>query len=686
MTEHEDAHRPPTGQPQQDSPDGPPPGTFGPPLPVPPAAPPPYSAYASPPGSFGPPPQGPPQQGAPFSPPPYPPHGPLYGPPFPPPGGQGQRLPSAERRRRLLLFGGAGVLIAALLAGLLVWNNTSGSKEPEAKRDLGPFRQAVTVLADSPGLRYEDSAAGLMKRDITVTASGSSFGTSGLGNGGLDREILHIGGRTFTRQGTQQGSEASDTWTAAEESDVRDTKEIVERRPSPALLALQLSQALNALEKTPAPSESAKPPTVNRTPALAVDTSMGRLLVSEKKPHRVLRLEPYGLSWPAGASGGETEPSSVRFAHAMSQRAAEDEDPSETPEVTDGPLQGSDSDGLDLAPVTGDAADTMFDTLEKQAKELNNATDSGITLNLSGSGTVHCGSGGCTARNSFAGQITTSAKSRLVDGKVTAVMTASFSIDGRPAGQCTSPQSSFAVTSTSVSGNLSCSNPGAGPTFASVEAQKKAEARARSRASGGRPVQYQVPYRADTLITARALATIEVKRLVDKVRQERDGANCSASRGASGATHHIPGILEEPVRGGVHEVRYTAALADHKRSTWPAARPASDEDCVNWSAKSVKTFGHSFKTHGAGAKNTKKLTDRARNTGNQQGQWLDNDAAAQFLRSTHVPGSGPRRVRIPEGLGQVIMPDGTIVPARAATLVPGPGGLYRTAYPVVDLA
>jgi hypothetical protein len=97
----------------------------------------------------------------------------------------------------------------------------------------------------------------------------------------------------------------------------------------------------------------------------------------------------------------------------------------------------------------------------------------------------------------------------------------------------------------------------------------------------------------------------------------------------------------------------------------------------------VKTFGHTFKTHGAGAKNTNALTDRARSTGNQQGQWLDNDSAAGFLREVHVEGSGPRSVRIPDGLGQVIRPDGSIVPARAATLVPGKNGLYKTGFPIV---
>jgi hypothetical protein len=106
--------------------------------------------------------------------------------------------------------------------------------------------------------------------------------------------------------------------------------------------------------------------------------------------------------------------------------------------------------------------------------------------------------------------------------------------------------------------------------------------------------------------------------------------------------------------------------------------------CVNWAANSVKTWGHTFKTHGAGAKNTKALTDRARSTGNQQGQWLDNDAAAEFLKGINVEGVGLRSVRIPDGSGQVIMPDGSIVQARAATIVPSPNGLYKTGFPIIS--
>lgn len=84
--------------------------------------------------------------------------------------------------------------------------------------------------------------------------------------------------------------------------------------------------------------------------------------------------------------------------------------------------------------------------------------------------------------------------------------------------------------------------------------------------------------------------------------------------------------------------------------------------------------------HGAGAKNTARLLDRARNTGKPQGQWLNNEKAAEVLSTIKVDGS--TTIRIPQGLGQVIKPDGTIVTTEWATVVTGSGG-FRTAYPVL---
>jgi len=52
-----------------------------------------------------------------------------------------------------------------------------------------------------------------------------------------------------------------------------------------------------------------------------------------------------------------------------------------------------------------------------------------------------------------------------------------------------------------------------------------------------------------------------------------------------------------------------------------------------WNWKSVPQFGHTFLRHGKGKKNTNKLTGRAANTGETQGQWLDNQRVAEFLGS-----------------------------------------------------
>jgi RHS repeat-associated protein len=107
---------------------------------------------------------------------------------------------------------------------------------------------------------------------------------------------------------------------------------------------------------------------------------------------------------------------------------------------------------------------------------------------------------------------------------------------------------------------------------------------------------------------------------------------------------------------------------------------AAARGAANW--KSVKSFQHTFLKHGEGAKVTRSLTDTARSTGRPQGQWLDNQAAADLLQSHRAAGlEGPVSVPIPSGLGQVIMPNGSVVNASRATLVPGPNG-FVTAYPI----
>ncbi|MEU6087566.1 polymorphic toxin-type HINT domain-containing protein [Streptomyces sp. NPDC047085] len=152
------------------------------------------------------------------------------------------------------------------------------------------------------------------------------------------------------------------------------------------------------------------------------------------------------------------------------------------------------------------------------------------------------------------------------------------------------------------------------------------------------------------------------------------------------ATDHHVRIVSVRTRPGAADMYNLTVEELHTYYVLAGQTPVlvhNSNGCINWASNSVKTWGHTFKTHGAGAKNTKALIDRARSTGNQQGQWLDNDAAAEFLKGLHVEGAGPRSVRIPDGLGQVIMPDGSIVQARAATIVPSPNGLYKTGFPII---
>lgn len=95
---------------------------------------------------------------------------------------------------------------------------------------------------------------------------------------------------------------------------------------------------------------------------------------------------------------------------------------------------------------------------------------------------------------------------------------------------------------------------------------------------------------------------------------------------------------------------------------------------------STTKYGHAFSRHGQGNANTRSLTDRARSENTPQGQWLNNDAAEALLTKLDV--KAVTVVELPAGLGHVIFPDGSIVAATHAKIVPSPTGI-RTAFPTV---
>lgn len=109
-------------------------------------------------------------------------------------------------------------------------------------------------------------------------------------------------------------------------------------------------------------------------------------------------------------------------------------------------------------------------------------------------------------------------------------------------------------------------------------------------------------------------------------------------------------------------------MFDQNSAVSPRRTASSDGESRN--TRSRPTFGRGFSEHGAGAKNAKSLTDRARSTGNPQGQWLDNDKALEVLKTHHDPNGGVCDVELPPGMGKFIMPDGEIVEANYVRLVP----------------
>jgi filamentous hemagglutinin family protein len=93
-------------------------------------------------------------------------------------------------------------------------------------------------------------------------------------------------------------------------------------------------------------------------------------------------------------------------------------------------------------------------------------------------------------------------------------------------------------------------------------------------------------------------------------------------------------------------------------------------------------FGHTFDTHGQEATNF--LTNRAKGSGQPQGQFLDDQAAARFIQGNlDKVSNGAVSIPVPENMRdvvRVIYPDGSTGPATSIRLVPGGNGV-KTAYP-----
>jgi hypothetical protein len=124
-------------------------------------------------------------------------------------------------------------------------------------------------------------------------------------------------------------------------------------------------------------------------------------------------------------------------------------------------------------------------------------------------------------------------------------------------------------------------------------------------------------------------------------------------------------------------------VADVQAGVPKPATPNRDP-ALNWGDPTSKpTYGHSFEGHGQGPKVATALRGEAGGTGQPQGQWLDNEAAARLIDPHRQGMQWAKDIDIPAGVGQVIMPDGSIVPVTRARLVPSQSGGFKTAFPIL---
>ncbi|EMD23184.1 SON protein [Amycolatopsis azurea DSM 43854] len=413
---------------------------------------------------------------------------------WPPPQGWVQQPVPAPlaRKRRWPLFAGIAGLVLVLVAGLttwLLWPSKAGRE---------PFEQALAGLSSAPAVRNSTSAVGgMIKTDVKTTASGETSGTMSFQ--GKKMEIMAVGGKVYFKApdgllpgargaASEAGEDLKDRWITGEDALFGPALRQFE---SPERLATRLREALERAGDIPEDQDE----TVRDVPALKASTPAGDLYVSKEAPHRILR---FSLKMPGGMPSVPRVPTIP--------------DAGSRPPMPSGAGLGE----SDVDALSPEETVAVYEDLISNTKKLSGAVDTGVRFDMDGAATVACGAAGCTVTANVSNSASANSGGK-VTGQVNATMTANVTIGGRAAGSCRNT----ATLPLNGAGSISCVNSGAGGVFSSVEAEKKADAEARSRASGGVPVQYRIESIASVSVLAEAIGQVEITRLVDELAERR---------------------------------------------------------------------------------------------------------------------------------------------------------------------
>ncbi|WP_309680230.1 hypothetical protein [Asaia bogorensis] len=184
------------------------------------------------------------------------------------------------------------------------------------------------------------------------------------------------------------------------------------------------------------------------------------------------------------------------------------------------------------------------------------------------------------------------------------------------------------------------------------------------------------------------MASLKLLKLFAKWAAEREAAKVAEKavgkeieKGAAEAEKaNLHGTKHDPANSESVATDATKPKADLEKTDGVASDQVRPNEKPGDISITKSKFGHTFETHGED--NTNFLLKKVQGSGQPQGQFLDNQAAARFIsENLQKLKNGAVSLPVPKNLSvRIINPDGTFASARNIKIVPSGSGV-KTAYP-----
>ncbi|MFC0429734.1 hypothetical protein [Kutzneria buriramensis] len=415
-------------------------------------------------------------------------------------------LPQPRKRRRTRIILIAAAVVVLLIAGVTTWL----AWPP----DRSPFEQAVANLAAQPVVNYTSTLPDGTVFDGRVTKQGDSVGWL-TGDTMVKFRYMILNGQLFVRvdgnvlphgiSGDFDANRLKNRWITG---DLGALASLANQNVTPTAIADRLRAEVAATPKLPTPSDDGT--LVDGVPVLKADTPNGTLYVAKDQPYRVVRWIDKG-----------TRKSTVAFA-----------DPGRKLQLNGTRASYSGLGTVDFTPMDADDVDRTYDDLEADTGQLGDAVNTGMVFHLDDIDNLDsynkCEQTGCTVTAHLTSAI--SGSLGQLPSTVDVQMTAEVSVDGIPAGSC----STTAKEPSHGSYALSCVDTDMHAAFAQADAKALADALAKSNPNDDY-VYYSVL--AEVHVYPYALASLDLTAVGKRLESARPDHACGwTDKGGAGRT------------------------------------------------------------------------------------------------------------------------------------------------------